>query len=99
MANFILTYDLNGPQPSHAQMDAHLGLLGTGFVRARVLETVWYVAGPTTATLLRNYVERILSPNDQILVVEASRAAWRNLKVADSPFKTAFESQPPAIAA
>lgn len=99
MANFILTYDLNGPQPSHSQMDAHLDLLGAAFVRVRVLETVWYVAGPTTASLLRNYVERILSPNDQILVVEASRAAWRNLEVADVPFKTAFEAEWPAIAA
>jgi len=99
MANFILSYDLNGPRPSHAEMDKHLGLLGAGFVQARVLETVWYVAGPTTVDRLRNYVQSILSANDQVLVVEASRAAWANLKVDGVAFKSAFEAQPASLAA
>jgi hypothetical protein len=94
MANFIVSYDLNGPRPSHAEVDKHLAALGARFLRARVLETVWYVAGPTTAEALREYMKILLRPEDQLLVVEAIRAAWSNLLVDDVSLKTAFEAQP-----
>jgi hypothetical protein len=99
MANFIVTYDLNGPRPSHHEMDKHLEALGAGFQRARALETVWYVAGPTNAAALRGYVQRILSQNDLLLVVEASNAAWTKLLVDGAAFKAAFEAQPASMAA
>lgn len=93
MANFIVTYDLNGPRPSHKQMDDHLRALGPRFLRGRILETVWYVAGPTTAPLLRDYVNRILGKEDLLLVVEASYAAWTKLLVDAQSFKQTFEWQ------
>ena len=99
MANFILSYDLNGPRPSHEEMDKHLSALGAAFVKARILETVWYVAGPTDCVALREYVQRILSPNDQLLIVEAIGAAWSNLLVDDSAFQQAFNSRARALAA
>lgn len=99
MANFIVTYDLNGPRPSHKEMDKHLEALGAAFVKGRLLETVWYVAGPTTASALRDYVKQILGKEDSLLVVEASRAAWANLLVDEAAFKSTFEGQPVAKAA
>lgn len=74
MANFIVTYDLNGPRPSHREMDRHLEELGA--TRGRLLETVWYVGCQGTASELRDYVKSILGPEDLLLVVEATDAAW-----------------------
>src|SRR5690242_9841203 len=99
MANFLVTYDLNGPRPSHKQMDDHLRALGPTFVRGRILETVWYVAGPTTATLLREYVQRILSQNDLLIVAEVTGAAWTKLLVDSAQFKVTFERNQRRLAA
>lgn len=41
MANYIVSYDLNGSTPTHKQMDAHIAKKA-GWTRGRVLETVWY---------------------------------------------------------
>lgn len=90
MANFVVTYDLNGPHPSHKEMDDHLSALGTEFLRGRLLETVWYVAGPANTLQLKEYILQILSPNDQLLVVEAANATWKNLLVKDVEFQNAF---------
>lgn len=99
MANFIITYDLNGPRPTHKQMDDHLLALGPKFVRGRLLETVWYLAGPTTAVQIRNYIQPLLSANDLLLVVEATSAAWTDLLVNQDQFKATFEAQPLRVAA
>ncbi|MGX9966047.1 hypothetical protein ACVFYP_22165 [Roseomonas sp. F4] len=79
MANFIVTYDLNGPNPSHAQMDKHLEKLGGA--RGRLLESVWYVAYTGTAGQLRDYIKSILGKEDLLLVVEAKNAAWTSILV------------------
>lgn len=79
MANFIVTYDLNGPRPSHREMDEHLHKL-TAY-RARVLETVWWVDYPGTAVELRDQVQAILGSEDLLLVIEAKGAAWTRLLV------------------
>lgn len=92
MANFIISYDLNGPNPSHREMDEHLGKLGAA-TRGRLLETLWYVkADGLTHATLRNYVASILQPEDQLLVVDCYAAAWQNPLVDDAAFKTAWES-------
>lgn len=93
MANLILSYDLNGPRPSHQEVDEHLAALGPAFVRARILETVWYIGGPTNCLGLRQYMRQILSPNDQYLIVEAVGATWENLNVDDAAFQQAFNGQ------
>lgn len=79
MANFIITYDLNGPTPSHKQMDDHLQSLTAN--RGRVLETVWWVDYPGTAAALRDQVKTILGPEDLLLVIEAKSAAWTKLLI------------------
>jgi hypothetical protein len=99
MANFIITYDLNGPHPSHKEMDDRILALGAAFVRGRILETVWYVAGPTTSVDLRNYLLPILDREDSIFVAETLNAAWMNLLVDSAALKTIFEAQPLSIAA
>lgn len=92
MANFLATYDLNGPHPTHKQMDDHLRALGPTFLRGRILETVWYVAGPTNASELKGYIQRVLSPNDLLIVAEITSAAWTELLVDVAQFKTTFEA-------
>jgi len=90
MANFIVTYDLNGPLPTHKQMDEHLAKIGV--TRGRILETVWYVKYPGTAVQLREYVKAILGKEDQLIVVRGTSAAWTNLLVKDQSLKTAWET-------
>lgn len=58
-----------------------------------MLETVWYVCGPTTAEGLRDYMAELLSPNDLLLVVQCDCAAWTHLLVDERQFKMAFEAQ------
>ncbi len=99
MANFLVTYDLNGPHPTHKQMDDHLHALGPNFVRGRILETVWYVAGPTNASELKAYIQRMLSPNDLLIVVEVASAAWTSLLVDGAQFKATFEANQRRLAA
>lgn len=88
MANFFVSYDLNGAWPSHKDVDEHLYKLPGE--KARLLETVWYVAFPGTAEQLRQYMDMLLSANDQVLVVEAVEAAWRNILVEDQALKDAW---------
>lgn len=79
MANFTVTYDLNGPHPSHHEMDQHMRQIGNR--SARVLETVWWVDFSGTAAELRDRVQTILRHEDSLLVVECKSAAWHNLLV------------------
>ncbi|BCG75051.1 hypothetical protein MesoLj113a_62090 [Mesorhizobium sp. 113-1-2] len=79
MANFVVTYDLNGPRPSHKEMDDHLRKLVAN--RGRILETVWWVEYPGTAAQLRDQVKTILGNEDLLLVIEARSAAWTKLLV------------------
>ncbi|GLS36375.1 hypothetical protein GCM10010869_19640 [Mesorhizobium tianshanense] len=88
MSNFVLSYDLNGPRPSHKEMDTFLQALVAN--RGRILETVWWVDYPGTAAQLRDRVKTILGPEDLLLVIEAKSAAWTNLLVNEAAFKAAF---------
>lgn len=91
MPNFIVSYDLNGPNPSHHEMDEHLSLASWKY--GRLLETVWYVRTDTHDYVsLRDYVASILGSEDQLLVVECRAAAWQNLLVTDASLKAAWEA-------
>lgn len=79
MANFVLSYDLNGPTPSHKQLDDLLAKVGAK--RARILETVWWVDYSGTAAQLRTHLQTILRKEDRLMVCECSSAAWQNLLV------------------
>lgn len=79
MANFVVTYDLNGPNPSHKQVDDLLSRIGAS--RARVLETVWWVDYSGTAAQLRDQMRTILQNEDGLLVCSCSAAAWKSLLV------------------
>lgn len=88
MANFIVTYDLNGPHPSHRQMDEAVSRLGANY--GRVLETVWWLESSNTAVGIRDYLQSILGKEDLLLVIECKSAAWANLLVDTQTFKNAF---------
>jgi hypothetical protein len=79
MANYFVSYDLNGKTPTHAQMDEHLKKLGKCV--HRVLETVWYVHSAGTKEAIYNYVNGFVSANDRVLVIEAKDCYMRNLLV------------------
>ncbi len=82
MANFIISYDLNGSDPSHHEVDELLGYLGTS--RGRLLETVWWVDYNGTTSELRDALKTLLSDDDSLLVCLCSNAAWSNLLVDES---------------
>ena len=88
MANYLVTYDLNGPHPSHKQMDDLIPKLAVTY--ARVLETVWWLDYPGTAAALRDRLRTILGSEDLLLVVECKSAAWTKLLVDTESFKNAF---------
>jgi hypothetical protein len=77
--NFFISYDLNGPRPTHAEMDKHLAKAGA----VRVLETVWHMKGQTKEAVFA-YVDQLLSQNDRLLVIDAADARFRNLLVPDA---------------
>lgn len=89
MPNFIVSYDLNGPRPSHQEMDAHLSRIGSG--RARLLETVWWINYPGTAAQLRDQIMAILRPEDRLLVCECTDAAWQRLLVDGDALANAWQ--------
>jgi hypothetical protein len=90
MANFIVSYDLIGPLPSHKQMDQHLKKLGT--VRKRILATVWYVGYSGNVRQLHNHVRSILGEEDRLIIVEANDAAWTNLLINGRRLLTSWRS-------
>jgi hypothetical protein len=88
VANFILSYDLNGPNPSHKEVDDLLA--GLGATRGRVLETVWYVGWSGSCQDLCEAVNAIMSPNDQLLVIEGTEMWFRNLLITDEGIQGAW---------
>ena len=90
MANFIVSYDLNGPVPSHAQMDEHLTRLPNA-TTGRILESVWYVGYPGSAEDLFKYVQQILQKSDRLAVVAGVGMMWQSLLVTDQAMKAAWE--------
>lgn len=90
MANYIVTYDLNGPRPTHAEMDKHLEKIGAA--RGRVLETVWYVGYSGTLTALQDHVKSILGSEDLLLVVEGKEATWTKLLIDSDSIKAAWNA-------
>lgn len=88
MANYIVSYDLNGPHPTHAAMDKHMEK--AGWERGRILETVWYVGTRQTIGQVYDHVKAILSSNDQFVVLTASEAAWHKLLISDDSLQDAW---------
>ena len=91
MKNFIVSYDLNGRTPTHAEMDEHIraGCHQYG----RILETVWYIQAGGTADQLFAYLWTIMSPNDRLMVVEGARAVFHNLLTGDQVIIDAWNRQ------
>ena len=90
MANYIVSYDLNGSKPTHHEMDKHMET--AGWNRARILETVWWVGTDQTKKQVMDHVKAILSKDDQLIVITGSSATWRNLLVTDDSFKAAWQA-------
>ncbi|MDW3222033.1 MAG: hypothetical protein R8G34_03985 [Paracoccaceae bacterium] len=88
MANMLVTYDLNGPHPSHKEMDDLIPKLAVTY--GRVLETVWWVDYPGTAAQLRDRLKTILGSEDLLLLVECKSAAWTKTLLDSKSFKDAF---------
>jgi hypothetical protein len=90
MASYIISYDLNGPNPSHKEMDQLIRKISAK--AGRVLETVWWVDYAGTEIQLRNLVQTILRKEDRLFVCACPRAAWYNLLVTDVAMKQAIEA-------
>lgn len=88
MANYLVSYDLNGNRPTHAEMDEHMGK--AGWSRARILETVWYVGASDGTKAICNHVQAILSDNDSVIVARCDQAVFENLLVDDTDFLSAW---------
>lgn len=89
MANYIVSYDLNGSTPTHHEMDAHIAKKA-GWSRGRVLETVWYIGTPESNADVYDHINSILSANDRLLVATCSDAYWRKLLITDDSLASAW---------
>lgn len=81
MANYIVSYDLNGRVPTHQQMDKHMEKVG--WIRGRILETVWHVGTRATLDQVANHVGQLLSGNDSLVVVSCVGGRFKNLLIPD----------------
>ena len=90
MANYIVSYDLNGPHPSHKEMDEHLEKLGVG--RGRILETVWWIGYSGTQKDLLDHIKTILGKEDLLIVVKAESATWTSLLVSDESLLSSWRA-------
>lgn len=90
MPNYIVSYDLNGPKPSHAQVDKHLESVCSH--RGRILETVWYVGYSGTQKQLIDHIKTIFGKEDLLIVVKAESATWTKLLVTDEWLKGAWSA-------
>lgn len=88
MANYIVSYDLNGPIPTHRQMDDHIKLFAIQY--GRILETVWYIQSNASLEDVFNYMNSILSLNDRIVVIEANDMWMRNLLIENGSIQEAW---------
>ncbi|MGE0665753.1 MAG: hypothetical protein AB7O49_04255 [Sphingomonadales bacterium] len=88
MANYVVSYDLNGKNPTHAEMDAHIKRAGWAY--GRILETVWYIGTTATTKQVYEHINAILSTNDRVIVVKATDAWFRNLLVSDDSLQKAW---------
>ncbi len=91
MNNFIVSYDLNGRTPTHAEMDKHIRMGCHQY--GRILETVWFIQASSTVEQLFAYLWKIMSPNDRLMVVEGNYAAFMNLLVVDQVVIDAWNGQ------
>ncbi|MDP3161033.1 MAG: hypothetical protein Q8N31_13515 [Reyranella sp.] len=91
MANFIVSYDLNGPKPTHKEMDEHIRKIAP--MHGRILETVWYLKCGGTPESIRNYLQLILGKEDRVFVAECGASAWHKLLVTNESLKNAWEKQ------
>lgn len=89
MANYIVSYDLNGSVPTHKEMDKHMS--AAGWSRGRILETVWYVGTSQTLDQVYKHVNAVLSKNDQLIVILAEDASFRNLLISDSSLAASWD--------
>lgn len=89
MANYIVTYDLNGIMPTHAQVDAHIATK-SDWKRGRVLETVWYIGTNASVHDVYDHFTKILGTNDRLLVVKLGNISYRNLLVDTSQLQAAL---------
>ena len=90
MANYIVSYDLNGAYPSHKQVDERLGALGA--TRGRILETVWYVGWAGSRSALFKSINEILSANDRLIVAEVKDMTFRNLLITDESIQKSWSA-------
>ncbi|WP_168798042.1 hypothetical protein [Pacificoceanicola onchidii] len=90
MASYLISYDLNGPVPSHKQMD---DLIRKISARAgRVLETVWWVEFHGSAAQLRDRLLSTLRSEDRLFVCACKEAAWFNTLLNNVALKEAIEA-------
>jgi len=90
MASYLISYDLNGPSPSHKQMDDLIPKLAATY--GRVLETVWWVDYRGSEVELRDRLLTILRKEDRLFVCACPRAAWFNLLTNSASLKKAIEA-------
>jgi hypothetical protein len=87
---YIISYDLNGNRPTHAEMDEHLKKKYAS--RQRILETVWFVCSSGTIASVYEHANAILSGNDRLIVIEASNGVWRNVLGGDQALLTKWNA-------
>lgn len=73
MRTILVTYDLNRPGQEYGELIHHLKAYPNWW---KHLYSTWLLKTPLTAEQVRNAVQQHIDPNDKLLVVDVTGAAF-----------------------
>ncbi|MDF2861372.1 MAG: hypothetical protein K0S02_1644 [Achromobacter mucicolens] len=77
--NLFVAYDLNKELDSSGYKTLFAAIENLG-VAAKIQKSLWFVSSKYPADNARDYLKQFIDPNDYLIVVEASFAAWTKLE-------------------
>lgn len=89
MANFIISYDITSPMPTHNHLEQVFEQIGA--TAGRIQNSVWYVAWSGTPPELFEALQPLFSSADRLIIVEAADAKWRNLMIKDQSLRNSWD--------
>jgi hypothetical protein len=88
----LVTFDLNRPHQNYEQLNEQLRTLPSA---VRYQQSSWIVRWPGTALQLRLFLQNFIDPDDKLMVVKISSAAWLDYKTTTAMIANGY----PVIAA
>ena len=89
MANYIVSHEFSGDDPSHAQAEDCISRIDK--CSFKILPTTWYVRSSLSKDEIFRYIKSHIPDDARLIVVVASDCCWTNLLVADDHLRKCWE--------